>query len=210
MHNRMNLSLVPINKIQSSSTELDSTYLETELDRGAELILQVGIVINPIVIKPIDRGFYELVSGRLEYFCILRANKSDPRLMFIPAWIMDETNQKTLENQLALFRNDDEFEDDYFRLDFELVGNDPADDFSELDSLFEEDLDAAITHAISDKGTIGNCFAVADRLCQKYPDEADRNNAIAELESIKERTSGDRTYQDRLDRFFAETGGIYE
>ncbi len=200
-------SLIAIKRIDPELTEDDLHQTDLHYARGAELILEARGIINPLVVRrtnnvydgiAIDEdtpdGRYVLVNGHFEYFCAVRARKIDPTLENIQAWIITEKNRYALENQLALFREDDNFIDDHFEMDFELV---------------EDDIETMVAAALHGK-TLDECFEAAQGLVNIYPEGEDREKAIEELERIKDMASGDRTYQDRLDNFFAETGGVYE
>lgn len=214
-----NQSNLPFNLIAIKRTDCPHSieyfgYLERQIDQGAKLILEAKGAINPLVVKrtnniykdvAIDEdtpdGRYEVISGHLEYFSAVRANQIDPTQEFIRAVILNNQLADNLIRQIELFRigaetvEPDEFWDD--ELDFELVENEP----DRIESLIEKALEGK---------SVESCFAAAERLCNLYPDPQDRQAAIDELEAIKDRASGDRTYQNRLDNFFAEAGGLYE
>jgi len=146
----LRFSLISIKRIDCKIQERDLNRLELQLDRGAELILEARGVINPLVVKrtnniyngnPIDEdtpdGRYELINGFFEYFCAVRAMAIDPSLECVQSWICSEINSKALESQLALFRDDDRW-DDGFDLDFALEGGSLNNAIEEISALVEE------------------------------------------------------------------------
>lgn len=190
-------------------------YIEPQIERGAKLFLEAKGIINPLVVKNTNNiingvaiddftpdGRYEVISGFLEYFCAVRARQINPFQECVQAIILSNQLADNLVKQIEFFRIGAEtIEPDSF------WGED-----DDLDFVLEEEpdrIDSLIDKALEGK-SVESCFAAAERLCNLYPDPQDLQAAIAELESIKDRASGDRTYRTRLDSFFAEAGGIYE
>ena len=119
-------------------------YIQSQINRGAELFLEARGIINPLIVKrtnnfcdgvAIDEdtpdGRYEVRSGFLEYFCAVRAKEINPAQEFVQAIIIDNNLEDNLIKQIELFRIGAEtIEPDNFwgddELDFELVENEPA------------------------------------------------------------------------------------
>jgi hypothetical protein len=176
-------------------------YTEAQIDRGARLFLEAKGFINPLVLEktnsasdeatPSDR--YKVISGFLEYFCAVRAKELDPSQEWVQAIIVSSSLADNLGEQIELFRvgaDSIEVDDD---LDFE------------LDAELKEEIELYwwIDEALEGK-SVEDCFAAARRVCNLYPDPADRANAIAELETLKEQASGDTSARAKSDKFFAE------
>ena len=146
----LKFSLIAIKQIDFELGEDDFPKLtESALIRGAELILEARGVINPLVVQRTNNIYkgvaldedtpdcrYELLNGHFEYFCAVRAREIDRSLECIQAWIISGKNRESIQNQLGLFREDDNFIDPYFEMDFELVEKE-----TELDKIFSAALE---------------------------------------------------------------------
>ncbi len=95
--------IVLVKSIHHQRTQ--ATYSEAELVRAAEAILEGGGVLKPLVLK--RRGFeeYDLVDGEFEYLAALKAQMLDPiKGETIDAYVMDDSNQEIVMQQLQIFR----------------------------------------------------------------------------------------------------------
>lgn len=201
-------------------------YTKTQIERGAKLFLEAKGIINPLIVKRTNNiydgvavdecfpnGRYEVRSGFLEYFCAVRAKEINPKQEVVQAIIADSNLVDNLVKQIELFRigaetiNTDDFELDEFADDFELVENEQiiAAQLAKFDNSDFELVDKALAGK-----SVESCFDAAQRLCNLYPDKEDRDDAIIELEALKEQASGSTNARARLDAFFAEAGGLYE
>ncbi|MFE1744877.1 Rho termination factor N-terminal domain-containing protein [Coleofasciculus sp. H7-2] len=101
---KLSTSLVAVKKINSNVPR--SIFLEDDLNRAAELILQAEGIINPPVIRRTSLESYEVVDGDFEYYAAVRAREIDPRKgEMIGAFIIESENEKVLIEQVKLLRN---------------------------------------------------------------------------------------------------------
>lgn len=98
-------SLVAVKRIASSVPR--SNFAENELDNTAKQILEIGGLINPIVVcrTSSDAYSYEVVDGHFEYYAAARAKEIDPiRGETIGAFIIEPENEKALLAQVQVLR----------------------------------------------------------------------------------------------------------
>jgi hypothetical protein len=103
---KLTTSLVAVKKISSNVPR--SQFAENDLNRLAELILQVEGIINPPVIRRKSLDSYEVVAGDFEYYAAARAREIDPRKgEMIAAFIFEAENEEVLKQQVEILRNRD-------------------------------------------------------------------------------------------------------
>lgn len=56
-----------------------SEFTEIELDNLAEIILESGGIIQPLILKPSGLETYSIVDGHFEYYAAVRAREKNPR-----------------------------------------------------------------------------------------------------------------------------------
>ncbi|MEH2062888.1 MAG: ParB/Srx family N-terminal domain-containing protein [Nostoc sp.] len=73
----MNFSLVDVKSI--TSTELRSNFSEADLENLADIIIETGGIIRPLVVKMTGVESYTVVDGHFEYYAAVRAREKNPR-----------------------------------------------------------------------------------------------------------------------------------
>ena len=100
---KLSTSLVAVKKI--TSTVPRSNFLDEDLEKAAQLILQAEGVINPIILQRTSLNSYEVIDGDFEYYAAARAKEIDPRKgEMIGAFIIEEENEEVLKKQVELLR----------------------------------------------------------------------------------------------------------
>jgi ParB family chromosome partitioning protein len=99
----LSVSFVPVKEITSIVPR--SNFADDDINRAAELILQIEGVINPLILRSTSLESYEVVDGHLEYYAAVRAREIDLRRgEMIGAFIIESNNQEAIEEQLKLLR----------------------------------------------------------------------------------------------------------
>ncbi|MEA5565876.1 chromosome partitioning protein ParB [Anabaena sp. UHCC 0399] len=73
----INFSLVDVKSITSNTPR--SNFLETDLEQLADLILESGGIIRPLIVKVNGLESYIVVDGHFEYYASVRAKEKNPR-----------------------------------------------------------------------------------------------------------------------------------
>ncbi len=73
----MQFYLVDIKDITSDVPR--SNFAESDLDALADIIIETGGIIRPLVIKAISPESYTVVDGHFEYYAAVRAKEKNPR-----------------------------------------------------------------------------------------------------------------------------------
>lgn len=102
--NRLAPAIVLVKKIHCAFPR--QQYSESAIEAGAQLILQLGGVITPLILRREGIDAYQLVAGSLEYYAALRAKELDlAQAETINAYIIEENEASMLE-QIKLFRSE--------------------------------------------------------------------------------------------------------
>jgi hypothetical protein len=84
------------------------TFSETELENLASLIIEMGGIIRPAILKKADNKKvderYNIISGDLEYYASVIANKKVPDIEMINAFVVDKEAENIALMQL-LYRD---------------------------------------------------------------------------------------------------------
>lgn len=73
----INFSLVDVKSITSDIPR--SNFAETDLENFADIILESGGIIRPLIVKVTGAESYTVVEGHFEYYASVRAKEKNPR-----------------------------------------------------------------------------------------------------------------------------------
>jgi len=73
----LSFSLVDVKSITSSIPS--SHFSEADLDQIAEIILEVGGIVRPLILKATGPESYIVIDGHAEYYAAVRAREKEPR-----------------------------------------------------------------------------------------------------------------------------------
>ena len=97
------VSLVLVKKI--TSTVPRSNFAERDLEKLAQLILELGGLINPIILRRNGMDAYEIVDGNFEYYAATKAREINPmKGETIGAFILEPENEGLLLEQVQALR----------------------------------------------------------------------------------------------------------
>ena len=104
------VSLVLVKKI--TSTVPRSNFAERDLEKLAQLILELGGLINPIILRRNGMDAYEIVDGNFEYYAATKAREINPmKGETIGAFILEPENEGLLLEQVQALRKSAQTED---------------------------------------------------------------------------------------------------
>ncbi|TYT72131.1 chromosome partitioning protein ParB [Microcystis aeruginosa] len=82
------------------------TFSETELENLANLIIEMGGLIRPAILKKADNKKvderYDIISGDLEYYASVIANQKAPDIEMINAFVVDKEAENIALQQMKL------------------------------------------------------------------------------------------------------------
>ena len=85
---------------------LEDTFSQTKLDNLANLIIEMGGLIRPVILKKADNKKvgerYDIISGDLEYYASVIANQKSPDIEMINAFVVDEEAKSIALQQIDL------------------------------------------------------------------------------------------------------------
>lgn len=134
------LSLVLVKKI--TSTVPRDNFADRDLEKVAQLILESGGLINPIVLRRNGMDAYEIVDGDFEYYAAAKAREINPKKgETIGAFILEPENEELLLEQVQALRksakNDNLVENPETGFFYENTLSQPADSIKNPVSLVE-------------------------------------------------------------------------
>ncbi|MEG4305734.1 ParB N-terminal domain-containing protein [Microcoleus sp. D3_18a_C4] len=100
---KLSPSLVAVKKITSAVPR--SNFAEPDLEKLAQLILELGGLINPIIVRRNGMDAYEIVDGDFEYYAAAKAREIHPQKgETIGAFILEPENEELLLEQVQALR----------------------------------------------------------------------------------------------------------
>ncbi|MEG4270765.1 MULTISPECIES: ParB N-terminal domain-containing protein [unclassified Microcoleus] len=100
---KLSPSLVAVKKITSAVPR--SNFAEPDLEKLAQLILELGGLINPIILRRNGMDAYEIVDGDFEYYAAAKAREINPmKGETIGAFILEPENEGLLLEQVQALR----------------------------------------------------------------------------------------------------------
>ena len=100
---KLSPSLVAVKKI--TSTVPRDNFADRDLEKVAQLILELGGLINPIILRRNGMDAYEIVDGNFEYYAATKAREINPmKGETIGAFILEPENEGLLLEQVQALR----------------------------------------------------------------------------------------------------------
>ncbi|MBD2516746.1 chromosome partitioning protein ParB [Nostoc sp. FACHB-973] len=99
----INFSLVDVKSI--TSNEPRSNFAEADLENLADIIIETGGIIRPLVLKVIGMEIYTVVDGHFEYYAAVRAREKNPRQgEMVNAFVIAPKIEDLVIKQVAFFK----------------------------------------------------------------------------------------------------------
>ncbi len=99
----ISFSLVDVKDISADIPR--SSFSETDLERVAEMILEVGGIIRPLVLKVTGPESYIVVDGDFEYYAAVRAREKNPRKgEMVNAFVISPKSENIVAKQAEALR----------------------------------------------------------------------------------------------------------
>jgi phenylalanyl-tRNA synthetase alpha subunit len=96
----MQFYLVDIKDITSDIPR--SNFAESDLETLADIIIETGGIIKPLVIKAISPESYTVVDGHFEYYAAVRAKEKNPRKgEMVNAFVISQKTEDLVVKQIA-------------------------------------------------------------------------------------------------------------
>jgi hypothetical protein len=99
----MDFAVVDVKSITSNIPR--SQFSETDLENLADMILESGGIIRPLILKPAGIDAYTIVDGDFEYYGAMRAREKNPRKgEMVNAFVISPKLENLITKQLALLK----------------------------------------------------------------------------------------------------------
>lgn len=83
---------------------LEDTFSQTKLNNLANLIIEMGGLIRPVILKKVDNKKlgeqYDIISGNLEYYASVVASQKSPNIEMINAFVVDKESESIALQQI--------------------------------------------------------------------------------------------------------------
>ena len=100
----ISFALVDIKSINSTIPR--SSFSEVYLERLADLIIDCGGLVKPLVLKAIGPESYTVVDGDFEYYAAVRAREKDPRKgEMVNAFVVSPKNESIIIEQTTAIKS---------------------------------------------------------------------------------------------------------
>ncbi len=137
---KLSPSLVAVKKITSKVPR--ANFADRDLEKVAQLILELGGLINPIILRRNGMDAYEIVDGDFEYYAAAKAREINPmKGETIGAFILEPENEELLLEQVQALRKctitEDLVESPETGFFYENTSSQPADSIKNPVSLVE-------------------------------------------------------------------------
>jgi len=91
-----------IDVVNISSKVSREIFPETELEKMANIILQTGGLLRPLILKKVGFEKYEVVDGHFEYYASLKAFEKDiVKGEMVNSFILEEKQIEPAKEQIA-------------------------------------------------------------------------------------------------------------
>ncbi|WP_414513762.1 chromosome partitioning protein ParB [Nostoc sp. PCC 9305] len=102
----INFSLVDVKNI--ASNEPRSNFAESDLENLADIIIETGGIIRPLVVKVTGVESYTVVDGHFEYYAAVRAREKNPRQgEMVNAFVIAPKLEDLVVKQVASLKGSD-------------------------------------------------------------------------------------------------------
>jgi len=82
-----------------------SSFDNHVLDSLADMIIESGGIIRPLILKPTGLETYTVVEGNLEYYAAVRAKEKNPRQCeMVNAFVISPKSEETISQQIAALK----------------------------------------------------------------------------------------------------------
>ena len=173
----MNFSLVDVKSI--TSNEPRSNFSEADLENLADIIIQTGGIIRPLVVKVTGVENYTVVDGHFEYYAAVRAREKNPRQAeMVNAFVIAPKLEDLVVKQVASLKGIDSSskivtpQPETTKLEPRLVN---------LELRFEKQFNELKSEFIQERQRIENQFKQLEKL---IPQKSEQSNPLSLLNSL--------------------------
>lgn len=97
-------AFVDVKSINSSVPRL--TFAESDLENLADIIIETGGLVDPLIVKTTGLESYTVVDGDFEYYAAVRAQEKNPRKCeMVNAFLISSTAEDLIKEQVEIIKN---------------------------------------------------------------------------------------------------------
>jgi len=173
----INFSLVDVKSI--TSNEPRSNFAEADLENLADIIIEAGGIIRPLVLKAIGIESYTVIDGHFEYYAAVRAREKSPREgEMVNAFVIDSKVEDLVVKQVAFFKEIDSSIQS-IKSEIETTKLEPR--LANLELRLEKQFNEFRSEFIQEKQRIDNQFKQLENL---IPQKGEQSNPLSLLNSL--------------------------
>jgi len=173
----INFSLVDVKSITSNQPR--SNFAEADLENLADIIIETGGIIRPLVLKTIDIESYTVIDGHFEYYAAVRAREKNPRQgEMVNAFVIASKLEDLVLQQVAFFKKIDSSIQSV-KPQFEVTNLEPR--LTNLELRLEKQFNEFRSEFIHEKQRIDNHFKQLESF---IPKQSEQSSPLSLLNSL--------------------------
>ncbi|MFN6463813.1 MAG: chromosome partitioning protein ParB [Nostoc sp. DedVER02] len=173
----INFSLVDVKSI--TSNEPRSNFSEADLENLADIIIETGGIIRPLVVKMTGVESYTLVDGHFEYYAAVRAREKNPRQAeMVNAFIISPKLEDLVVKQVGFLKGTNSFTEQVIPQP-ETTKLEPR--LANLELRLEKQFNEFKSEFIHERQRIENQFKQLENL---IPQKSEQSNPLSLLNSL--------------------------
>ncbi|WP_373525875.1 hypothetical protein [Nostoc sp.] len=106
-------SFAKVDVKEIKSNVLRSNFSEAEIEKLADLILESGGILKPLILKQNEIDSYLVLDGHLEYYAAVRAREKNPQQgETVNAFVISSKNEAVIQKQIQVLNDSNKLSDD--------------------------------------------------------------------------------------------------
>lgn len=199
----MNFSLVDVKSI--TSNEPRSNFSEADLEHLADIIIETGGIIRPLVVKMTGVESYTVVDGHFEYYAAVRAREKNPRQAeMVNAFVIAPKLENLVTKQVASLKGIDS-STKQVTPQLETAKLEPR--LANLELRFEKQLNEFKSEFIQERQRIDSQFQQLEKL---IPLKSEQRNPLGLLNSLDKDELSEKLQRARIPGAEKLAKGIFD
>ncbi|MBW4454145.1 MAG: chromosome partitioning protein ParB [Nostoc indistinguendum CM1-VF10] len=199
----MNFSLVDVKSI--TSNEPRSNFSEADLENLADIIIETGGIIRPLVVKMTGVESYTVVDGHFEYYAAVRAREKNPRQVeMVNAFVIAPKLENLVTKQVASLKGIDS-STKQLTPQPETTKLEPR--LANLELRFEKQLNEFKSEFIQERQRIDSQFKQLEKL---IPLKTEQSNPLSLLNSLDKDELSEKLQRARIPGAEKLAKGIFD
>lgn len=173
----MEFYLVDVKDITSDIPR--SNFAESDLENLADIIIETGGIIKPLVVKSLGAESYTVVDGHFEYYAAVRAKEKNPRKAeMVNAFVIPAKLENLIVQQIAVIEKAYDHESSNITSN---TSNSESSRLTNLELRFERQFNEMKSELIQESQRINDKFRQLEKL---IPQKSEHGNPLDLLNTL--------------------------